>query len=125
MARDSEKRPEVAELIRRIELSRHRLGDQAQQLKRSLDIPAKVRSSVSRSPFAWFGGSLGAGLLFSRVMRRRPKKTEAPKKTTLGVLLTIIVALLKPAFKGLVMNELQRRIVILTGPKNKSRETHL
>ena len=123
MARDPKERSEVAELIRRIENSRSGLGEHVAQLKRSLDVPSRIKHSVTSRPLAWFGGSLGIGLVASRLLRRKPK--EIKKKGMTGFLITAMLALLKPALKGLLMGELQHRFKVHTAKKNPEPETHL
>ena len=123
MARDPKERPEVAELIRRIENSRGELDGHVAQLKRALDVPSRIKQSVTSSPLAWFGGSLGVGLLASRMLRRKPKKAE--KKGMAAFLFTAILTLLKPALKGMLVGELQRRFKVHTAWKNPEPETQL
>lgn len=125
MARDPQKRPEVAELIRRIENSRASVETHVVQLKRSLDVPSRLKQSVTSSPLAWFGGSLGVGVIASRIFRRKPKKAESKSKGITGLLLTTLLTLIKPAIRGILMSELQRRFKVHTGWQNPSQETHL
>jgi len=123
MARDPKKRPEAAELIRRIENSRNELQGHVVQLKRSLDVPSRIKQSVTTRPLAWFGGSLGLGVVASRVLRRKPKKNQ--KKSVAGFLFTAILTLLKPALKGMLIGELQRRFKVHTSWKMPDEETQL
>lgn len=124
MARDPKERPEVAELIRRIENSRRSVEVNVAQLKRTLDVPSRVKTSVTSNPIAWFGGSLGFGLVASRLFRRKPKKAQKKSSMT-GILITAILALLKPALKGILMSELQRRFKVHTFGQNATQETQL
>lgn len=125
MARDPQQRPEIAELIRRIEDSRANVGNHVAQLKRSLDVPSRIKKSVVSSPLAWFGGSLGAGVLASRIFRRKPKKVAAKSKGIIGLLIATAMTLIKPAIRGIIMSELQRRFKVHTSWQNPSQETHL
>lgn len=101
--------PEIAELIRRLESSRKRLGEHALDLRRKLDVPARLKGSISAQPLAWFGGSLGAGLLASTLFRR-PRK-EKKRRGLIGMLFGLLVTLLKPSLKGFLATELQRRFL--------------
>ncbi|MEP4078281.1 hypothetical protein [Haloferula sp.] len=123
MARDPKERPDVAELIRQIESSRSSVGGHVVQLKRSLDIPSRFKHSVTTHPGAWFGGSLGLGLISSRIFRRKPKKTE--KKGKRSLLVTTLITLSKPAIKGFLVSEIQRRFKVHTDTKNHGQETQL
>ena len=125
MARDPQKRPEIAELIRRIEISRASVGSHVVQLKHTLDVPSRIKRSVTTSPLAWFGGSLGAGVIASRIFRRKPKKVETKSKGLTGLLFATLLTLIKPAIRGLIMSELQRRFKVHTSGQNATQETQL
>ncbi|MGB6223392.1 hypothetical protein [Haloferula sp.] len=124
MARDPKERPEIAELIRRIEGSRGSVETQVAQLRRTLDIPSRIKHSVSHNPLAWFGSSMGVGLLASRVFRRR-KKAKPKAKGIIGLLTAALLTMIKPAIRGLIVGELQRRLKGHTGWPHPSQETHL
>lgn len=124
MARDPKERPEIAELIRRIEHSRGSMATQVAQLRRSLSIPTRLKYSVSSNPLAWFGSSMGVGLLASRVFRRR-KKAKPKAKGIIGLLTAALLAMIKPAIRGWIIGELQRRLKSHTGWPSPSQETHL
>ncbi|MEM1083073.1 MAG: hypothetical protein AAGI48_03055 [Verrucomicrobiota bacterium] len=124
MARIPEERPEVAELIRRLEGSRGQLEGHVRQLKRALDVPSRVRHSVASHPLAWFGGSLGAGLIVSKLLRRKKTK-EQKRKSFFGFLFASLLTLLKPALKGIVLSEIQRRLKVHTDPGKHTKETQL
>ncbi len=117
------KNAEAAALIERIERSRGQLGGHLVDLRRTLDVPARVKQSILRKPLAWFGGSLGIGLLASRLLRR-PRKS-APRPGWLGLLLTGAVALFKPIVKGVITSELQRRFIRHPEGQSLALETRL
>jgi hypothetical protein len=110
-------------LIRRIETSRSGLGGHVVELKRSLDVPLRIKNSVSSRPLAWFGGSLGLGLVASRLLRRKPRKTRKTRMT--AFMFTAILSLLKPALKGMLISELQRRFKVHTTGQEAGEETQL
>lgn len=124
MARDPKERPEVAELIQRIENSRGSLGEHVAQLKRKIDVPSRIKHSIFDRPTAWFGGSLGVGFVASRLLRRKPKKA-ARKGGLIALLFSTLLTLLKPAVKGMILAELQRRFKNHSVWKNPAKETHL
>lgn len=125
MARDPQERSDLAELIRRIEGTRNDLEGHVHKLRRTLDVPSRVRQSILHRPMTWFGGSMGAGLLASRLFRRRPKRKERKSKGFFGLILATVLALLKPALKNLVVNELQRRFIPPSQGGNREKETQL
>lgn len=124
MARIPQERPEAAELIRRIENSRSELEGHVRHLRKALDVPTRVKHSVSTHPIAWFGGSLGAGLFASRLFRRKTAK-ERKKRGFFGFLFATLLTLTKPALKGILLAELQRRFKVHTPGAKGPTETHL
>lgn len=101
--------PDTAALIERIERSRGHLGGHLLEVRRAVDVPGRIKHSIRSKPFAWFGGSMGAGVLLSRLLRR-PRK--AAKRTGwMGLMLTGTFALLKPILRGVITSELQRRFI--------------
>jgi hypothetical protein len=124
MARIPQERPELADLILRIESSRGDLGGHVRKLKRKLDVPSRVRHSVASSPLAWFGGSLGVGFLSSRILRKKRSK-ERKRGGFFGFLFAALMTLVKPSIKGFLLGEIQRRLKVHTNPETRSRETQL
>ena len=124
MARIPQERPELADLILRIESSRGELAGHVRKLKRKFDVPHRVRQSVASSPFAWFGGSLGVGFLTSRILGRKRKK-ERKRGGFFGFLFAALITLIKPSIKGFLLGELQRRLKVHTGSESPSKETQL
>lgn len=108
MARESEVRsPEVEALILRLEASRSGLGKRMVELRQRVDVPSRIRGSVRGKPWLWFGGSVAAGYVASRILRR-PKRA-ARRNRWFGLMTTAAFALLKPMLKQVVTNELQKR----------------
>jgi len=102
-------RQDPAALIERIERSRGAVGGHLLEVRRALDVPGRIKHSIRRRPFAWFGGSMGIGLLASRLFRRPRKAVK--RSGWSGLLLTGTLALLKPILKGVITSELQRRFI--------------
>lgn len=105
MAHPTEKPKQLAELIRQAEASRLELTAAHARIRRSLDVPARIKASVAGSPSKWLGGSLVAGLASSLLFRtgkrkaaRRAEKENKPRGFFLGLALTLL-ALSKPALK--------------------------
>lgn len=104
-------------LIERIEASRASLGGNLLVLRRRLDVPARVKDSIASKPMAWFGGSLGVGLLAS-LLFKRPRATvrpERPRRGWMGLMLGGAMTLARPALQSWALRELQNRFVI---PRN-------
>ncbi len=105
MAQPTEKSKQIAELIKQGENSRLLLGDANSGLIKVLDVPSRIRSSLTGAPSKWLGGSLIAGIAASLLFRRR-KKT-APERifsTTkehglVHGILALVFTLSKPAIK--------------------------
>ena len=106
-------------LIERIEASRASLGGDLLALRRRLDVPARVKDSIASKPMAWFGGSLGVGLLASLFLKR-PRATatvraERPRRGWMGLILGGAMTLARPALQSWALREIQNRFVI---PRN-------
>lgn len=108
-AAPEEQSPDVEALIQRMAASRDQLGGHLAELRHKVDVPARIKGSVMGKPWLWFGGSLGAGFIASRVLRR-PRKVKTNRKW-LGFLLTTGFTILKPTLMRVVTSELQRRFM--------------
>ena len=108
----SSKERDLETLIARIAASRGAVARDIAPLRRRLDVPSRVKESILSKPLAWRGGSLGAGLLTSLILkrRRRPAKTEAVvKKSLWTVLLGGAFTLARPALQSWALREFQSR----------------
>ncbi len=108
----SSKERDLEILIARIAASRGAVARDIAHLRRRLDVPSRVKESILSKPLAWLGGSLGAGLLTSLILkrRRRPAKTEAVvKKSLWTVLLGGAFTLARPALQSWALREFQSR----------------
>ncbi len=85
--------------------------------------PLPMQNLVAYYPFNGSGGSLGIGLISSRIFRRKPKKDQ--KRGMTGFLFATILTFLKPAIKGMLLSEIQRRFKVHTTPQNSTQETQL
>ncbi len=120
MAQPTEKSKQLAALILQAEASRTKLTETHARFRRKLDLPARIKSSVTGAPAKWLGGSLAAGLAASLFFR--PKKKRFPAKAVIvnkqrGLvfgLLTLLFTLSKPALKiyatNLLRDYLARRL---------------
>jgi hypothetical protein len=105
MAQSTEKNKRLAELVMQGEVSRLKLSEAHAQLKRTLDLPGRVKSSVKDEPAKWLGGSLVAGLAASFLFRSRKKKLSAHLKAVKKErsfffgLITLLFTLSKPVAK--------------------------
>jgi len=113
MAAESERQTEA--LIARLAASRADLGRDVAVLRHRLDVPARVKESVMSKPLAWFGGSLGVGLLASFLLKGRkspPKSEKMVRRSLWSLALGGAFTLARPALQTWAMNELRKRFVI-------------
>ncbi|MCW1924662.1 hypothetical protein OKA05_19005 [Luteolibacter arcticus] len=118
--------PERQALIARIAASRTTVGHEFAVLRHRLDVPARVKDSVMSKPLAWFGGSLGAGLLASFLFKGRKSSSEpVPEKVVRRSLWSLAIGgaftLARPALQTWAMNELRKRFVIPGNDNVRSR----
>lgn len=104
MAQPTEIDKALAEMIRVSEASRHVLTESHDQLRRALDVPARIKESITGAPGKWLGGSLVAGLAASLLFRRKkaPEKVKELKRQRgflLG-LLSVAFTMGKPLAKA-------------------------
>lgn len=113
MAAQPERQTEA--LIARIADSRAAMGRDLAVLRHRLDVPARVKDSVMSKPLAWFGGSLGAGLAASLLLKgrkSRPKPEKVVRRSLWSLALGGAFTLARPALQAWAMNELRKRFVI-------------
>jgi hypothetical protein len=70
-----------AELIARLARARQQLDSSGRNVRRAMDVPARIRSSLRSHPAIWLGGGLLAGVVISQLLRRpRTRTTSAGKE---------------------------------------------
>ncbi len=104
---------EVERLIARLARSRSEVGEHAVQLRERLNVPKRLRKSLLRHPIAWFGGSLGTGVIASRLLRRR--RAAKPARSWFGALLGLAFTFSRPLLQQLFAREFQRRFQGFSG----------
>jgi hypothetical protein len=122
MAAESERQTEA--LIGRLAASRNALGHDLAILRHRLDVPARVKESVMSKPIAWFGGSLGAGLVASFLLKGRkskPKPEKVMRRSLWSLALGGAFTLARPALQAWATNELRKRFVIPGNDNVRSR----
>jgi len=122
MASESERQTEA--LIARLSASRANLGRDVAILRHRLDVPARVKESVMSKPLAWFGGSLGAGLVASFLLKGRkspPKQEQVVRRSLWSLALGGLFTLARPALQTWATNELRKRFVIPGNDNVRSR----
>ncbi len=107
MARHSEEEKRIGELIRQAAAARSRLATQAVKLRRNLDVPARLRSSLGGHPGRWMAGSLVSGMAASLLLRRKPKHAPAKSKGLLLALLAMLFSAAKPLLKAWLAGRLK------------------
>jgi len=111
MARELSKSPEINRLIRLAEEARSTLSVEVVSLKRRLDFPSRVKSSVRSHPTGWIGGGLALGLAFSTLFRRKKVKPEkVAKRGLFGFLLTLVIAAARPAAQVWLTGQVRRYV---------------
>lgn len=121
MADPTEKSKRLAELVKRSEASRLALSDAHAGLMHAMDLPSRLKSSMSASPVKWLGGSMAASLVASLLFRSRKKNAPAllatvkKERGSLPGLLSLVFSLSKPALKiyasKLLKDYLARRLM--------------
>ncbi|MCU0796416.1 MAG: hypothetical protein MUF31_10820 [Akkermansiaceae bacterium] len=112
-------------LIARLAASRTELGHHAAGIRERIDVPKRIQRSVTDSirshPLVLFGGTLGLGFIASRIFRRsKPAKSQASTGSGIkGLVLTTAIALIKPALIRFVTQELQRRFLPSSTPREQ------
>ena len=108
MAGKSENEKQIAELIRQAAAARNELGSLAASLRRSLDLPARVRASLSGHPGRWMAGSVISGMAASVFFRRKPKATAMARPGSAWLaILAMLAAVAKPLAKAWLMGRLK------------------
>jgi hypothetical protein len=90
-----------AALIRELAARRARLTDITLALRGELDLSRKLRANIRRSPLAWLGGAIAAGLVATRFWKKKSPPMRAkhePPRTERGVKAAAAIAALKLAF---------------------------
>lgn len=109
MVRELSEKAEIQQLIRLAEVSRSCLGDEVSALKRRLDVPSRIRASLSDHPTSWLFGSLASGLAASLMFRRRPAPAVVKKsRGMVGILLGVGLTAARPLLKVWLTNQVGR-----------------
>ena len=122
MAAEPERQAEA--LIARLAASRRAVGHDLAVLRHRLNVPARIKESVMSKPLAWFGGSLGAGLVASFLLKgrkSRPKREKVVRRSLWSLALGGAFTLVRPALQTWAMNELRKRFVIPGNDNVRSR----
>jgi len=105
MAHPTEKTKQLAVLILQAEASRLALTETHARFRRKLDVPARIKASISGAPSKWLRGALATGLatrfLFrpgKRKVAERAKKAKRQRGFLFGTL-ALLFTLSKPAMK--------------------------
>ncbi|WP_193211849.1 hypothetical protein [Luteolibacter marinus] len=87
------------------------MGSDLNTLRHRFDVPARVKDSILSKPLAWFGGSLGAGLLTSMLVRRPRKREEKVRRAWWSLALSGAIALARPTLQTWALRALQSRFI--------------
>ncbi len=108
MARKSPESPEILKLISLGGQSREFLGAELLDLRRKLDVPARVRDSLRQSPTTWLFGSAATGLAASFIFRRRPSPPRAKRRGIPATLLGLTLTAARPLAKVWLADQAKR-----------------
>ncbi|MGD7653499.1 MAG: hypothetical protein ACQCXQ_09820 [Verrucomicrobiales bacterium] len=85
-------------MIERAASARARLETDAAALRSKLDVPHRIKSSLTSNPGTWVAGSMASGLAASLLLRskaRKPKKHRKFSSKLFGLTLTAARPMLK------------------------------
>jgi hypothetical protein len=102
---------EIERLIRASEASRSCLKDQVIELKRQLDFPARIQSSLKTHPTAWLFGSLASGFVGSVLLRRKPVAAEKKQRGLVLTLLGLALTAARPLAKVWLTDQLKGYLI--------------
>jgi hypothetical protein len=116
MDRKLSKSQEIEHLTRLADEARSVLSVHAVSVKRRLDVPSRVKSSLQSHPTGWIGGGLAFGMLLSTLFRRKKVKPEKKVKRGLfGFLLTLVIAAARPAAQVWFTGQVRRYVGMKLG----------
>ena len=108
MAPQTLTKQKIADLIGQATAAREVLFTEAKTLRHRLDVPARIKGSLSEHPSAWMLGTAGVGLLASMVFRRRPAREAKKSRGTSSVLLGLALTAARPLVKSWLTGQLGR-----------------
>jgi predicted acylesterase/phospholipase RssA len=109
MDRKLSEKTEVERLIRLSENARSCLESEAGRIRRRLDVPARIRDSLSAHPTSWLFGSLASGLVASMLFSRRSQPAVKTKSRGIpGMLLGLTLTAVRPLAKVWLSNQASR-----------------
>lgn len=131
MDRQPSKPTDVEILIQASQASRQLLSREIAGLKHRLDVPARVRESLTREPATWVLGSVVSGL-FASLLFRRPKtvaqKSRSFSRKLLGLTLTAAQPIIKASLSGwlkeLAINAINRTPPAPHSPLTPVQDSH-
>jgi hypothetical protein len=101
---------EIQRLIQTGNTARNVLGSEIRAFKHKLDVPARVKESLTSHPTGWLGGSLVAGMAGSLLFRRKAKREKLKKKTFWGFVLSLVIASFRPLIKVWLAGQLKNYV---------------
>jgi hypothetical protein len=106
MARKSEEEKRIRELIEQAEIARRALAGSFTKLRGTLNVPARLRSSLMGHPGGWMAGSLVSGLAASLLFRRKPKTVSKSRGIPFAILAMLGTAA-RPLVKAWLLGRLK------------------
>jgi len=106
---------EIERLIRDAAAARGCLTGEVIALRRRLDIPARIRSSLKNHPATWLAASLASGFAARFVMRRKPQGAKKHRSLP-AVLLGLTLTAARPMVKIWLANQAELWLARLANP---------
>jgi hypothetical protein len=120
---------EIEHLVRLSDTARVSLTLGVESMKRELDVPTRVCSSLKAHPARWMLGAMAAGLTASRVFRSKSapevKKKRGLPLTLLGLTLTAVRPFAKVWLADQVRNYLSAQLVPSVSKRSHSQSSTL
>jgi hypothetical protein len=98
MAQSKQETVTIAELVRASEASRQRLTETHDRVSRALEVPMRIKDSLSNWPSRWLGGSLVAGVAAGLLFRKGKQRSASRGLVTSAARLALTVG--KPLAKA-------------------------
>jgi hypothetical protein len=108
MARYPQNSPEIQRLIGLGEASRAHLSRDVAILRQRLDVPTRLRHSITEHPAKWLGGSLAAGTAAVLLFRRKPPQVQKKHRGLRAIVFSLAITTIRPIIKTWLNGQLKQ-----------------
>ncbi len=102
--------PEINALLARAEASRSHLGHSVVRVRRSLEIPGRIATSVRSRPLLWAAGGAAAGVGLILVLRALPRRRNGKPRRLRKAALGLVLAAAKPTIKAWLLKQAKSQL---------------